>query len=109
MMTVLPETPPIPVWGGIPMRALESDNFYAVVVADVGAVRIDIVRKDMKDGITWDELQRIKSDCGYGEQDAVEFYPSDEDIFNTGNVRHLFVFHEKLPLIRRTQSWPTSA
>lgn len=28
------------------------------------------------DGISWEELQQIKQECGYGEWDAVEVYPA---------------------------------
>ena len=83
------------------MCAFESEKFYAAVILDADAIRMDIVRKDMKDGITWDELQQIKNECGYRDLDAIEFYPRESDLFNTGNVRHLFVFNEKLPFIRR--------
>lgn len=46
---------------------------------------------DWKDGITWDELQEIKTQCGYGNSDAVEIYPKDIDIKNVSNMRHLWV------------------
>lgn len=104
MMKQLPNLPMHPIWGGVPLKALEDDTFYAAVFQDAEAIRIDIVRKDMHDGITWDELQKIKHGCGYGEKDAVEFYPRDADIFNTGNVRHLFVFDSKLPFVRRNHA-----
>lgn len=103
MMTILPGVPMVPIWGGIPIRAFESDIFYAAVIKDDEAIRLDIVRKDFQDGITWDELQTIKRECGYGDKDAIEFYPPDEDVFNTGNVRHLFIFDKRLPLIRRAK------
>lgn len=43
------------------------------------------------DGITWDELQRIKSECGFGHMEAVEFYPADADVVNVSNMRHLWI------------------
>ena len=79
----------------------ESDTFMAFAYKDGSAVRLDINRKDGKDGITWDEMQAIKNACGYKEQDAIEFYPAEADVINTGNFRHLYIFNEKLPLIRR--------
>lgn len=48
------------------------------------------------DGITWDELQRLKTECGYGDFDAVEVYPCNRDIVNVANLRHLWVLDEKL-------------
>lgn len=92
---------PVSAGGGIPVRAMQSEDFYVAVMQDVGAIRLDIVRHDLRDGITWDELQQVKRDCGFGEQDAIEFYPADKDVCNTGNVRHLYVFDARLPLIRR--------
>ena len=103
MMTLFPLPPLPPVWGGMPICAMEDEVFYAVLVKEESAIRLDVVRKDMKDGITWDELQRIKNDCGYVDNDALEFYPRASDVVNTGNVRHLFVFSDKLPLIRRSE------
>jgi hypothetical protein len=85
--------PSIAIW--------ESEEFKVYAFQDGKAVRLDIERKDGLDGITWDELQGIKNDCGFSDCDAVEFYPSESDVINTGNLRHLYVFFEKLPLIRR--------
>lgn len=44
-----------------------------------------------QDGLTWDELQEIKRQCGYGAWYAVEVYPSDKDIVNVANMRHLWI------------------
>jgi hypothetical protein len=33
-----------------------------------------------KDGITWEDLQQIKSELGYGDRLAVEIYPKDCDL-----------------------------
>lgn len=41
--------------------------------------------------IPWEDLQRLKSEVGYGELDAVEVYPADADVINVANMRHLFV------------------
>lgn len=84
----------------------ESKLYKVVAFADGGALRLDIERKDKKDGITWDELQKIKNDCGFIDQDAIEFYPKEFDVINTGNVRHLYVFFDQLPFIRRNHGIP---
>ena len=87
---------------GEPSLAIwESDEFKVYAFQDGQAVRLDVERKDGLDGIRWDELQQIKNDCGFADCDAVEFYPAKSDVINTGNWRHLYVFFEKLPLIRR--------
>lgn len=47
-------------------------------------------------GITWDQLQRLKCEAGYGGLDAVEVYPSDDKVVNVSNMRHLWVMAEPL-------------
>lgn len=44
-----------------------------------------------QDGMTWDELQRLKSECGYGDRWAVEIYPPDVHVVDVANIRHLWV------------------
>lgn len=44
------------------------------------------------DGISWDELMRVKAECGRGDRWAVEIYPPDADVVNVANMRHLWVF-----------------
>lgn len=41
--------------------------------------------------ITWEELQRLKREAGYGEFDAVEVFPPDADVVNVANMRHLWI------------------
>ena len=47
------------------------------------------------DGITWDELQQIKREVGFGDHWAVEVFPADLDVVNVANMRHLWVLKEK--------------
>lgn len=47
--------------------------------------------------VTWDELMRLKRECGRGGMDAVEVFPADRDIVNVANMRHLFFPPEPLP------------
>lgn len=44
-----------------------------------------------KDDISWDDLQRLKKECGYSHMAAVEIYPPDESVVNVANMRHLFI------------------
>lgn len=46
------------------------------------------------DGITWDDLQAIKSMIGYGHRDAVEVYPKNQDLINVSNMRHLWILSD---------------
>lgn len=64
-------------------------------------VRLSVLRTTLDpktgrwvDGITWDELQSIKAECGYGRHDALELYPPDSDVVNVANLRHLWVMRE---------------
>lgn len=53
------------------------------------------------DGISWDELQAIKNAVGFGEYDAVEIYPKDDDVVNVANMRHLWIMNGELPFVWR--------
>jgi hypothetical protein len=79
----------------------DSDEYFVTSYLDQGTLRMDIKRQDENDGITWDQLQKIKNDCGYEDCDAVEFYPAKKDVINTGNWRHLYVFSHRIPLVRK--------
>ncbi len=48
------------------------------------------------DNITWDDLQRVKREVGYGDAYAIEVYPRDADVVNVANMRHLWLFAEPL-------------
>lgn len=70
-------------------------------------VRLSVQRTALGDdghwvaGITWDELQALKRECGYGAHDAVEIYPADPDVVNVANIRHLWVFMQPFRLVWR--------
>jgi hypothetical protein len=50
------------------------------------------------DGLTWDNLQEVKRQCGMGHWWAVEIYPPDDRIVNDANMRHLWLLHpSRLP------------
>lgn len=91
----------ISYWGEPSIGAWASKDFQAYAYQENGAIRLTIRRTNEKGGIGWDELQRIKNECGFRDKDAVEFYPSEEDVFNCGNWRHLHIFDEKLNLVKR--------
>lgn len=85
--------PSVAVWA--------SDTYNVFAFHDKYAIRLDIERKDGTDGITWDELQKIKDACGFEAFDAVELYPAKKDILNTGNWRHLYILLQGIDLVRR--------
>lgn len=104
--TTLVNIPP-KAWpkGGDPTRIAvwRSLQFMVQVFAEPNGIkRLTVNRTELrkdghwKAGITWDDLQRLKEECGYGSVDAVEVYPADPDIVNVANMRHLWVLPEPL-------------
>lgn len=67
-------------------------------------LRLSISRSTMKasleweDGLTWDELQAIKRELGFGNWYGVEVYPVDSDVINVSNMRHLWLLPAPLPI-----------
>lgn len=55
------------------------------------------------DGISWDDLQRLKREAGYGESDAVEVYPADSDVVNVANMRHLWILETPIRFAWRSR------
>lgn len=73
------------------IAAWTSTHFLAALFRQEGVLRLSIARADSAPApISWEELMQVKRDCGFGTQDALEVYPCDEDILNTGNIRHLY-------------------
>ncbi len=80
------------------LEAWRSRDWLVQVHQDGGAVRLSVCRAAFEprgerwaDGITWDDLQRLKRECGRGHLDAVEIYPADRDVVNVANMRHLWL------------------
>lgn len=92
-----------------PIEVWRSNEFLAqIFAAPDGAERISVIRahhdgKNWKQNITWEEMQRIKSECGRGDRDAVEIYPADKDVVNVANLRHIFVLPQPFPLTWRNR------
>ena len=92
------------------LRVFRSRDFLAQLFSENENVqRLSIMRtalicaksRKWQDGITWDQLQQVKSECGFGHLDAVEVYPSDCDVVNVANMRHLWIFAEPLGFVWR--------
>ena len=67
-----------------------------------GIIRLSICSVKKKgskwiDGITWDQLNDIKSGVGFSDHFAVECYPETDNIVNVANMRHLWILPERLP------------
>lgn len=85
------------------LRVLRSRDFLVQEFAAnaPAKVRLSVCRTSLdggrwEDGISWDDLQRLKRECGYGDADAIEVFPSDADVVNVADMRHLWVMAEPL-------------
>jgi hypothetical protein len=95
------------------LRAWRSRDFLVQEYAEAEPVlvRLSVLRTKLDpkagrwvDGITWDELQDIKAECGYGRHDALELYPSSADVVNVANLRHLWVMRDMVSFAWRKGS-----
>jgi len=87
-----------------PIMAFRSRDFFAAFYDDPnGYLRMSVQRVvqfgdgNWKDGITWDEMQRVKAQCGFAESWMVEVYPPESEVVNVANIRHLFLLAEAPP------------
>lgn len=74
-----------------------SRNFLVQIFAQAnGAERLTVCRTKVmghtwQDGISWDDLQKLKAECGRGKKWAVEIFPAEQEVVNVANMRHLWV------------------
>lgn len=81
------------------IRTFRSSEFVCQVFREEACVaRLSINRTHVHpgtmewvDGITWDELQRLKSEAGFGTYEAVEIYPPEGHVVNVASIRHLWI------------------
>lgn len=92
-----------------PVMAWRSRNYLVQVFIAATAeyplmLRMSVnrakVRPDGKweDGLTWDELNAIKAELGYGDWYGIEIFPPTADIQNVANMRHLWLLETPLPI-----------
>lgn len=93
------------------LRVLRSRDFLvqefeasAPAVVRLSVCRTTLVNDRWQDGITWDNLQQIKRECGYGAADAIEIFPADADVVNVANMRHIWVMAEPIACAWRKSS-----
>ena len=80
------------------LRVWRSRDFIAQLYQEAsGNIRLSINRTvltekyDYADNISWDDLFRIKNECGFSDHDMIELYPAKKDLVNVANIRHLFL------------------
>ena len=85
-----------------PLRVWQSRDYLAVLYQEPdGRLRLSVnsVRRNpqgmWRDGITWDELQRVKNECLGPETWCAEAFPAESALVRESNIRHLFVMDAK--------------
>ena len=88
----------------LPLEVWRSRDFLLQVYREGnGYERLSVIRTQLNgsgrwaDGIPWEDLQRLKRECGRGDRWAVEVFPADDRVVNVANMRHLFVLQEPPP------------
>jgi len=85
-------------------RIFRSKKYLVQEFDEQSCIRISVNRTVMNsngrwdENITWDELQEIKREIGYGNRYAVEVFPKDDDAVNVANMRHLWIQPEPLDI-----------
>jgi hypothetical protein len=80
-----------------PVRVWQSKDFCVQQRESNGHTLLCVCRTAInsdggwKDGITWDELQRLKCEAGYADRWAIECYPPNDLVVNVANFRHLWL------------------
>ncbi len=76
----------------------QSRDYLVQVYQEQKHLRLSVCRTTVdphnhrwNDGLSWDDLQCLKRQCGRGGYWAVEVYPDDKDIVNVANMRHLWL------------------
>ena len=85
-----------------PKKAWRNKRYLACLYEDYtnGYLRLCVQRTTIKDdgsyedGISWDKIQEIKNLLGFGDWWGLEVYPSDKDLVNVSNIRHIWLFKE---------------
>lgn len=79
-------------------QVFRNRRFLATVYNENGQMRLSVCRTvvDVETGrfaggISWDDLQAVKSACGFGKAWAVEVFPPDKHVVDVANMRHLWI------------------
>lgn len=102
-LTLIPpeEMPIIPGAKKQPFAAYKSRRYLVQVYDEekpqypvlkrLSVCRVKLTAGGWEDGLTWDELQAIKSEIGYGHWYGIEIYPPDDRVINVANFRHIWI------------------
>jgi len=84
------------------VRVLRSSKFLVQIIVEHPSenVRMSVSRTmidhqgNWKADISWEELQQVKYEAGWGEFICVEIYPANANVVNVANMRHLWLLPE---------------
>jgi hypothetical protein len=87
--------------------AVFTDGEYTVAKHDHDSgpfeFRLSIKRLDGARFHDWRLFQDIKNDVAGADRVAIEIYPAEDEVTDTANIYHLWVFHEGIaPLVKLT-------
>ena len=89
---------PLKVWRSAEFFVREfSPTPDGVIRLSVNRTHVDPTSLRWVDGISWDDLQRLKGEAGYADWEAVEVYPPSACVVNEANLRHLWVLPARMP------------
>lgn len=97
-----------------PSEVWRSRDFLAQIY-DGPTTRISVCRTtvdskgEWREDISWDDLQRIKNECGFGEFWALEVFPPVGRVVNVANMRHLWLQLDAPPFAWNAPSPPADA
>lgn len=93
-----------------PIEAWRSRDFLLQVIEDNGHLRLSVNRTvfdregtNWDEGITWDDLMRLKAEAGFADRWAIEIFPPVVEVVNVANMRHLWLLDGPPP-----QAWVKS-
>lgn len=97
------EWPPAHIAEGRKLKVLRSRDFLVQIFLEPADIlRMSVNRTawcerscSWREDISWDDLQRLKHEAGYGQRWAVEIYPDDHAVVNVANMRHLWLLTEQ--------------
>ncbi len=93
---------PVKVWRSREFLCQLFDGPGGVLRFSVNRTHVDPATLRWVDGITWDDLQRLKREAGFGGLEMVEVYPPDADVVDIANIRHLWIVPTRMPFSWRS-------
>ena len=89
---------PVKAWRSAEFCVQEFQEAGGVIRLSINRTHVDPTNLRWVDGISWDDLQRLKGEAGYADREAVEVYPPDRCVVDVANIRHLWILPARMPL-----------